>query len=74
MVVFTISVQMYTATLLGKCWLMAKELEPNIQTKSRYPYSALAQMTLGKWMSCFTTFLLDVSIFTAGIPNLIVGK
>lgn len=74
MIVLTISAQAYTATLLGKCWLMAEELEPDIQMKTRYPYSALAQITLGKWMSYFTTLLLDVSIFAAGVPNLIVGK
>lgn len=73
-VVLTISTQAYTATLLSKCWLMAEELEPNVQMKKRYPYSTLAQICLGKWMSYFTTLLLDTSIFVAGVPNLIVGK
>lgn len=73
-VVFTISVQMYTAVLLGKCWLIAEELKPNIKTKSRCPYSALAELTWGKWMTYLTNFLLDISVFAAGIPNLIVGE
>lgn len=66
--------QIYTATLLGKCWLIAEELYPDIQTKNRYPYSALAEIALGKWTSYMTTLLLDVSIFAAGVPNLILGK
>lgn len=65
---------MYTAILLGKCWLMAEKLEPNIKMKNRCPYSALAEITWGKWMTCFTTFLLDLSVFAAGIPNLLVGE
>lgn len=65
---------MYTAVLLGECWLIAEKLEPNIKTKNRYPFAALAEMTWGKWMTCLTTFLLDLSIFFAGIPNLIVGE
>lgn len=73
-VAFTVSMQIYTAILLGRCWLMAEELEPDIQSKNRYPYSALAEITMGKRVSYLTTFLLDISIFTAGLPNLIVGK
>lgn len=73
-VAVTISAQLYTATLLGKCWLMAEELEPAIRRKNRYPYAALAEITFGKWVARFVTFLLDASIFAGGVPNLIVGK
>lgn len=72
-VILTISLQMYTAMLLGKCWLIAEQLNPNINVKIRCPYSALAEITWGKWMTYFTSFLLDLTVFAAGVPNLIVG-
>lgn len=68
------SIQIYTAILLGKCWLLAEELDPTIHLKNRYPYSALAEMTYGIKFSNFVTCLLDATIFAGGIPNLIVGK
>lgn len=68
------SIQMYTASLLGRCWLIAQKIDPDISNKYRYPYSALAEFTYGKGLSTFATFLLDITIFGAGIPNLIVGK
>lgn len=65
---------MYTATLLGKCWNLAEEMEPNMKRKSRYPYSALAELTFGKHFAYFVTFLVDITVFGGGIPNLILGK
>lgn len=72
-VISVCSIQIYTATLLGRCWLSAQEIDSGIAKKNRYPYSALAELTYGKRFSKFVTFLLDITIFGAGIPNLIVG-
>lgn len=47
---------------------------PEIRKKNRYPYAALTEVTYGKKLAGFVTFLLDVTIFSAGIPNLIVGR
>ncbi|CAG9771998.1 unnamed protein product [Ceutorhynchus assimilis] len=67
------SVQIYTATLLGKCWTLAEEIRPSIKLKNRYPYSALAELTFGKCTSYYVTFLVDLTVFSGGIPNLIVA-
>lgn len=67
-------IQIYTAILLGRCWLIAENIEPSIQFKNRYPYSALAEITYGTFLARFVSFLLDLTIFGGGIPNLIVGK
>ncbi|CAD7083932.1 unnamed protein product [Hermetia illucens] len=67
-------VQIYTATLLGRCWIIAERLDPSIVKKSRYPYAAIAEMTYGKYMSILVTILLDLTIFGAGIPNLLVAS
>lgn len=32
---FVVILQIYTAVILGKCWLVAERLDPNIKTKSR---------------------------------------
>ncbi|KAJ8965813.1 hypothetical protein NQ314_003880 [Rhamnusium bicolor] len=68
------SIQIYTAILLGKCWVIAEEIDPLIYRKNRYPYSALAEITYGKRLSNCVSFLLDLTIFGGGIPNLIVAS
>ncbi|XP_066138589.1 uncharacterized protein mah [Euwallacea fornicatus] len=65
--------QIYTAGLLGKCWNLAEEMDSSITKKNRYPYSALAEITFGKSYSWFVNFLVDITVFGAGIPNLIVA-
>ncbi|GAB0090493.1 uncharacterized protein DMENIID0001_052290 [Sergentomyia squamirostris] len=74
LVVFVIIVQIYTGVILGKCWIIAEKLEPSINEKNRYPYAAIAELTYGKYMSIFVTFLLDLTVFGGGIPNLLVAS
>ncbi|GJQ70263.1 hypothetical protein Trydic_g22704 [Trypoxylus dichotomus] len=75
LVVFVIcSTQIYTAILLGESWLLACKMEPRIIEKGRYPYSAMAELTLGRRFSKCVTILLNITIFGGGIPNLIVGN
>nr|XP_018916094.1 PREDICTED: uncharacterized protein LOC109043358 [Bemisia tabaci] len=70
--VFTL--QIYTALLLGRSWVMAEMIEPSIVEKSRYPYAALAELTFNTRMRKFVTFLLDITIFGGGVPNLLVAS
>ncbi|XP_018571167.1 sodium-coupled neutral amino acid transporter 5-like [Anoplophora glabripennis] len=74
LVIIVCSSQIYTAILLGKCWLIAEEIDPAMSNRNRYPYLALAQITYGKCLSNIVTFLLDLTIFGGGIPNLIVAS
>lgn len=54
---------------------MAENLVPNsINAENRYPYASLAFLTFGKTFGQYVAFLLDLTVFSAGIPNLIVGK
>ncbi|XP_060517056.1 uncharacterized protein LOC132696319 [Cylas formicarius] len=73
-IVLVCSVQMYTAILLGKCWKMAEQICPNINRGNRYPYSALAELAFGKHSSRYVTVLVDLTVFSGGIPNLIVAS
>ncbi|KAK3926752.1 Amino acid transporter AVT1B [Frankliniella fusca] len=89
------ALQVYTALLLGRCWVLAENIDPTIIDKSRlvrwvaaayyltspdrlytarYPYAALAHMTMGPTMSKMVTVLLDVTVFGAGVPNLLVAS
>ncbi|CAH1369092.1 unnamed protein product [Tenebrio molitor] len=68
------SVQIYTAILLGKCWIIAEKIDLSLERKNRYPYSALAEITYGRSLSNFVSFLVDMTIFCGGIPNLIVAS
>ncbi|XP_050064150.1 uncharacterized protein LOC114122862 isoform X2 [Aphis gossypii] len=70
--VFTI--QVYTAILLGKCWIIAEEIQPNIVKKSRYPYAALAELIFGDKVKNIVTVMLDVAVFGACIPNLLIAS
>nr|XP_023015907.1 amino acid transporter AVT1C-like [Leptinotarsa decemlineata] len=66
--------QIYTAALLGRCWVIAERISPSIQRKSRYPYTALVEISFGKKLGSWVSFLLDLTIFCGGIPNLIVAS
>jgi vesicular inhibitory amino acid transporter len=59
---------------LGKCWIIAEKIDVSLERKNRYPYSALAEITYGRSLSNFVSFLVDMTIFCGGIPNLIVGE
>lgn len=39
-----------------------------------YPYAAVAELVYGKRMRIFVTTLLNITIFGAGIPNILVGQ
>ncbi|EAT38147.1 AAEL009923-PA, partial [Aedes aegypti] len=74
LVLLVITLQIYTATVLGRCWTIAEKLDPSIVRKNRYPYAAIAEFTYGKRMSVFVTVLLDMTVFGGGIPNLLVAS
>uniref|UniRef100_A0AAG5CY03 Amino acid transporter transmembrane domain-containing protein n=1 Tax=Anopheles atroparvus TaxID=41427 RepID=A0AAG5CY03_ANOAO len=73
LVLFVITLQIYTAVVLGRCWTIAEKLDPSIVSKNRYPYAAIAEFTYGRRMSVFVTVLLDLTVFGGGIPNLLVA-
>ncbi|KAI4465234.1 hypothetical protein MML48_3g00001421 [Holotrichia oblita] len=66
--------QIYTATLLGKSWLLACKIQSNFIQKERYPYTALAELAFGRKLSKCVTILLNITVFGGGIPNLIVAS
>ncbi|XP_019533814.3 uncharacterized protein LOC109405236 [Aedes albopictus] len=74
LVLLVVTLQIYTATVLGRCWTIAEKLDPSIVRKNRYPYAAIAEFTYGKRMSVFVTVLLDMTVFGGGIPNLLVAS
>lgn len=39
----------------------------------RCPYSAVAELIYGKRMRIFVNFLLSITVFGAGVPNILVG-
>lgn len=74
LVLFVITLQIYTAVILGRCWVIAEKLDPSIVQKNRYPYAAIAEMTYGRSASVFVTVLLDLTVFGGGIPNLLMAS
>lgn len=74
LLLLVITLQIYTAVILGRCWVIAQRLKPEIEIQNRYPYAAIAELTYGQKMSCFVTILLDVTVFGASIPNLLVAS
>lgn len=74
LILFVFSLQTYTAVVLGRCWTIAEKLDPLIVNKSRYAYAAVGEMAFGNSMKHFVTFLLDLTVFGAGIPNLLVAS
>ncbi|RVE45114.1 hypothetical protein evm_010223 [Chilo suppressalis] len=74
LVVFVFGLQLYTAVLLGRSWLLAQELTPCIREKIRYPYAAVAELAFGQPTRKLVTFLIDATVFGAGIPNFILAS
>ncbi|KAK9869589.1 hypothetical protein WA026_003340 [Henosepilachna vigintioctopunctata] len=74
LILIVASSQIYTAILLGRCWIIAEQIEPTIRKKNRYPYSALSEFTYGRKLSSLVTILVDFTVFSGGIPNLIVAS
>lgn len=72
LLVFTL--QTYTAVVLGRCWIIAEKLDPLIANKNRFAYAAIGEMAFGEPMKLFVTVLLDLTVFGAGIPNLLVSS
>lgn len=74
LIIFVFTLQTYTAVVLGRCWVIAEKLDPTIVSKSRYPYAAIAEKAFGQKMKLFVTILLDLTVFGAGVPNLLVAS
>lgn len=39
----------------------------------RYPYAAVAELAFGSRARQMVVFLIDATVFGAGVPNLLVG-
>ncbi|KAK2586688.1 hypothetical protein KPH14_011730 [Odynerus spinipes] len=74
LVLVVFGLQIYTAALLGKSWIIATTLDPLISRKNRYPLAAVTELTLGPRARTIVTLLLDLTIFCCGIPNLLVAS
>lgn len=74
LILLVFSLQTYTAVVLGRCWTIAEKLDPSIVNRSRYAYAAIGHFTFGEPMKMFVTVLLDLTVFGAGIPNLLVAS
>ncbi|CAH2057089.1 unnamed protein product, partial [Iphiclides podalirius] len=74
LVIAVFSLQLYTAVLLGKSWLLAYELSPTIREKSRFPYAALAELAFGNNARRLITFFIDATVFGAAVPNFIFAS
>ncbi|KAK6620579.1 hypothetical protein RUM43_010871 [Polyplax serrata] len=74
LVLLVISLTIYTAMLLGRCWVIAEHLDKSMVLKSRYAYSALTEMVWGKTTGRIINFLIDVSVFCSNIPALLIAS
>ncbi|XP_050356349.1 probable sodium-coupled neutral amino acid transporter 6 [Nymphalis io] len=74
LVVLVFALQLYTAVLLGRSWLLAHEISPDIREKSRFPYAAVAELAFGTQTRRLVTFLIDATVFGAGVPNFIFAS
>ncbi|XP_050523502.1 uncharacterized protein LOC126895556 isoform X2 [Daktulosphaira vitifoliae] len=71
--IFVFVVQVFTAILLGKCWVIAETIEPNIVHKNRYPYAAIAGLSFGRTFERIVHVMQNIAVFGAIIPNLLIA-
>lgn len=50
-----------------------KKKEVNYIDGCRFPYAAVAELAFGQQARRLVTFLIDATVFGAGIPNFILG-
>ncbi|XP_055313312.1 proton-coupled amino acid transporter 3 [Sitodiplosis mosellana] len=74
LLIFVLTIQVYTAIVLGRCWIIAEKLDPSITDKKRCPYAAVGELSYGRRMRTFVNILLNVTVFGAGIPNILVAS
>ncbi|XP_043274376.1 amino acid transporter AVT1B isoform X2 [Venturia canescens] len=74
LVLVVFGLQIYTAALLGKSWIIASSIDPQISRKNRYPLAAVTELTLGPRVRTLVNLLLDFTVFGCGIPNLLVAS
>nr|XP_033326323.1 amino acid transporter AVT1B [Megalopta genalis] len=74
LVLVVFGLQIYTAVLLGKSWIIATTINPQISRKSRYPLAAVTELTLGARAKTLVTIILDLTVFGCSIPNLLVAS
>nr|XP_003704137.1 PREDICTED: uncharacterized protein LOC100883108 [Megachile rotundata] len=74
LVLIVLALQIYTAVLLGKSWIIATSLDPQILRKNRHPLAAVTELTLGPRAKTLVTIILDITVFGCSIPNLLVAS
>ncbi|XP_076163270.1 solute carrier family member mahogany isoform X2 [Ptiloglossa arizonensis] len=74
LVLVVLGLQIYTAVLLGKSWIIATTLDPQISRKNRHPLAAVTELTLGPRARTLVTIILDLTVFGCSIPNLLVAS
>lgn len=74
MVLSVVGLQLYTAALLGRCWLLAQEITPRIKEQIRCPYAAVADLAFGSPARRVVIFLIDATVFGSGVPNFILAS
>ncbi|XP_042870539.1 amino acid transporter AVT1B-like [Penaeus japonicus] len=64
----------YTATLLGRSWLLLEVFWPReAATQRRYPYPALAEKAGGPILRKIVSCILDVALFGAAVPFMLLA-
>lgn len=71
--VFVFLITIYTAMLLGRCWVIAEHLNDQMHSKSRFPYSALSKMAWGETAGKIINVLLNILVFGSNIPPLVIA-
>ncbi|XP_026672769.1 amino acid transporter AVT1C isoform X2 [Ceratina calcarata] len=74
LVIVVLFLQVYTAVLLGKSWIIATTLDPQIFRKNRNPLAAVTELTLGSRARMLVTVIQDITVFGCSIPNLLVAS
>ncbi|KAF3429696.1 hypothetical protein E2986_02177 [Frieseomelitta varia] len=74
LVLVVLSLEIYTAVLLGKTWIIATTLDPQISRKNRNPLAAVTELTMGPRARTIVTIIMDLTVFGCSIPNLLVAS
>ncbi|XP_064629067.1 uncharacterized protein LOC135488399 [Lineus longissimus] len=74
LIVFCCFLAAYTGAILGKCWVILREVYPEYRSHTRYPYPAIAFRTYGKFGRYLVSISINVTLFGVGVVFVLMAS
>lgn len=63
----------YSASILGRCWIILEERWEEYRGKFRYPYPAMGLRSIGSWMRYTVTITLNITLMGVAVVYILLS-